>query len=300
MPHWEQMVGGKFTPLWVTVVAISLFCLACSGGAAPDEPENLIAETPSVAVSTQETPEALAVETPNPPVDSRLPTTEREAVPEEPTAALADTPEPVQTTRTGELPIEPVLQLPNVADTVERARPAVVSVLAEAVSIGAFGRQIRPSTGTGVVISKDGFVLTNNHVVEGAQEVIVTLDDGTLLDAELVGTDRLSDLAVLRLPTGDYSFLPLTSDIEVRVGEWVIAIGNALAPSGWTYGNRWRGFGPRQVPGGDRRNDPERPDPDGHSDERWQLGWAADQPAGGDRGHQHGGAEVQSWAESAG
>ena len=232
MPHWEQMVGGKFTPLWVTVVALSLFCLACSGGAAPDEPENLIAETPSVAVSTQETPEALAVETPNPPVDSRLPTTEREAVPEEPTAALADTPEPVQTTRTGELPIEPVLQLPNVADTVERARPAVVSVLAEAVSIGAFGRQIRPSTGTGVVISKDGFVLTNNHVVEGAQEVIVTLDDGTLLDAELVGTDRLSDLAVLRLPTGDYSFLPLTSDIEVRVGEWVIAIGNALALPG--------------------------------------------------------------------
>ena len=108
MPHWEQMVGGKFIPLWVTLVALSLFCLACSGGAAPDEPENLIAETPSVAVSTQETPEALAVETPNPPVDSRLPTTEREAVPEEPTAALADTPEPVQTTRTGELPIEPV------------------------------------------------------------------------------------------------------------------------------------------------------------------------------------------------
>ena len=236
MPHWEQMVGGRFTLLWAALVALSLFCFACSGGAAPDEPENqplnLVAETQSVPVSTRETPEPPTLETPDPPVNSRLPTTERDAVPREQTAAPADTPEPVQTTPPGEPPVMPVLQLPNVADTVERARPAVVSVLAEVVSIGAFGRQTRPSTGTGVVISKDGFVLTNNHVVEGAQEVIVTLDDGTLLDAELVGTDRLSDLAVLRLPPGDYSFLPLTSDIEVRVGEWVIAIGNALALPG--------------------------------------------------------------------
>ena len=232
MPHLEQMVWGKFTLLWVMVVALSLFCLACSGGAAPGEPETLAAENSSVAVSTQEAPDPPTLETPNPPVVSRLPTTGREAVPEEPTAAPADTPEPVQTTPPGEPPLEPVLQLPNVADTVERVRPAVVSVLAEVVNIGAFGRQTRPSTGTGVIITKDGFVLTNNHVVEGAQEVIITLDDGTLLDAELVGTDRLSDLAVLRLPPGDYSFLPLTSDIEVRVGEWVIAIGNALALPG--------------------------------------------------------------------
>ena len=128
MPDWEQMIGGKFTRLWVMVVALFWLCLACSGGAAPGEPETLAADTPSVAVSTQEKPEPPAVETPNPPVVSRLPTTGREAVPEEPTVAPADTPEPVQTTPPGEPPLEPVLQLPNVADTVERARPAVVSV----------------------------------------------------------------------------------------------------------------------------------------------------------------------------
>ena len=104
MPHLEQMVGGRFTALWVMVVALFWLCLACSGGAAPDEPENLVAENPSVAVSTQEAPEPPAVETPNPPVVSRLPPAERAAVPEEPTAAPADTPEPVQTTPPGELP----------------------------------------------------------------------------------------------------------------------------------------------------------------------------------------------------
>ena len=232
MPHWEQTVGGKFTYLWVTLFVLSLFCLACSGAAAPGEPRNPVAETTGATASTEAASEPPTVETPNPPVDSRLTTTERETVPEEPTAAPADTPVPARTTPPDEPPAEPVLYLPNVADTVERVRPAVVSVLAEVVSIGAFGHQTRPATGTGVIITKDGLVLTNNHVVEGAQEVIITLDDGTLLDAELVGTDRLSDLAVLRLPRGDYSFLSLDSDIEVRVGEWVIAIGNALALPG--------------------------------------------------------------------
>ena len=187
MPHWEQTVGGKFTYLWVTLFVLSLFCLACSSGPAPKEPGNPVSETTGVTVSTEAAPEPPTVETPNPPVDSRLTTTERATVPEEPTAAPADTPVPARTTPPDEPPAEPVLLLPNVADTVERVRPAVVSVLAEVVSIGAFGRQTRPGTGTGVIITNDGLVLTNNHVGEGAQEVIITLDDGTLLDAELVG-----------------------------------------------------------------------------------------------------------------
>ena len=125
-----------------------------------------------------------------------------------------------------------MLQLPNVADTVVEVRPAVVSILAEVATAGMFGPLGGSSSGTGVIFTAGGLVLTNNHVIEGAQKITVTLDDGTQLEAGLVGTDWLSDLAVLRLPSGDYPFLPVSEDIELRVGEWVIAIGNALALPG--------------------------------------------------------------------
>ena len=125
-----------------------------------------------------------------------------------------------------------MLQPPSIADTVERVRPAVVSILAQVVTMGRFGPQGGSSSGTGVIITGDGLVLTNNHVIEGAQTLTVTLDDGTQLEAKVVGMDRLADLAVLRLPQGEYPFLPVSGDIRLRPGEWVIAIGNALALPG--------------------------------------------------------------------
>ena len=126
-----------------------------------------------------------------------------------------------------------VLQLPNVADTVERVRPAVVSLVTEVVLRDRFGMVRRDfGSGTGVIISEDGLVVTNNHVIEGAAKVIVTMDDGSQVEAEMVGADRLSDLAVLRLPGTYDTFLPLSDDVHLRVGEWVIAIGNALALPG--------------------------------------------------------------------
>jgi S1-C subfamily serine protease len=125
-----------------------------------------------------------------------------------------------------------VLQLPNVADTVERVRPAVVSILAEVVVMTRLGPRSSFGSGTGVIISPEGLVLTNNHVVQDAGKIIVTLDDGTQAEAKVVGADRLSDLAVLRIPNGSYAHLPLTRPVKLRVGEWVIAIGNALALPG--------------------------------------------------------------------
>lgn len=125
-----------------------------------------------------------------------------------------------------------VLQLPNVADTVERVRSAVVSIVSEVVVMTLFGPQSSFGSGTGVIISPEGLVLTNNHVVQDASKIIVTLDEGTQAEAKVVGADRLSDLAVLRIPDGSYAHLPLTHNIRLRVGEWVIAIGNALALPG--------------------------------------------------------------------
>ena len=126
-----------------------------------------------------------------------------------------------------------MLQLPNIADTVERVRSAVVSIVSEVITVDRFGRrQVGFSSGTGVIFDESGLVLTNNHVIEGGVEITVTQDDGTQIVAEVVGADRLSDLAVLRLPGDGYRYLPLGTAGGLRVGDWVIAIGNALALPG--------------------------------------------------------------------
>ncbi|MFW5685951.1 MAG: S1C family serine protease, partial [Spirochaetota bacterium] len=83
----------------------------------------------------------------------------------------------------------------------------------------------------GFVISADGYVVTNNHVIEGAAEVNITLADGTTLNGEIVGVDPENDLAVLKFdPDGrDLSTIPLGTSDDLRVGQTVLAIGNPFA-----------------------------------------------------------------------
>ncbi|MBU0959999.1 MAG: DegQ family serine endoprotease [Proteobacteria bacterium] len=84
------------------------------------------------------------------------------------------------------------------------------------------------SLGSGVIISKDGLILTNNHVVENTEEILVTLSDKRELEAEIVGTDPKSDVAVIRLKgnTEDLTPLPIGNSGELRLGDIVLAIGN--------------------------------------------------------------------------
>jgi Do/DeqQ family serine protease len=82
--------------------------------------------------------------------------------------------------------------------------------------------------GSGVVITADGYVLTNYHVVDGAQKVVVELGDGRGYDAKVVGTDKPSDLAVLKLPATGLQTLPLGDSDAARVGDIVFAVGNPL------------------------------------------------------------------------
>ena len=142
------------------------------------------------------------------------------------------------------------------ADIVERAMPAVVSVTslqdaAEEKSERERGRpedfwqwffgpddfedrpdrlpQPRIGEGSGFIISEDGYILTNNHVVQDADQVKVGLQDGTELTADVVGTDPSIDLALLKVETDEtLPTLPLGDSTTLRVGEWVIAIGNPL------------------------------------------------------------------------
>lgn len=84
----------------------------------------------------------------------------------------------------------------------------------------------REGTGSGVIISSDGFIVTNNHVVENADEVEVTLFDKRTFAAKVIGTDHSTDLALLKIEDRNLPILPLADSDDARVGEWVLAVGN--------------------------------------------------------------------------
>jgi Do/DeqQ family serine protease len=80
--------------------------------------------------------------------------------------------------------------------------------------------------GSGVIISDDGYIVTNNHVVNGAQEISITLNDNREYIAELIGTDPSTDLALVKIEEKNLPYLVFANSDEVRVGEWVLAVGN--------------------------------------------------------------------------
>jgi len=84
----------------------------------------------------------------------------------------------------------------------------------------------RQSTGSGVIINKDGYIVTNNHVVDGADIVQVTLYDNRELKAEVIGTDPDTDLAVIKVFEKDLPYLSFVNSDEAKVGQWVLAVGN--------------------------------------------------------------------------
>lgn len=146
------------------------------------------------------------------------------------------------------------------ADIVEKVKPAVVAIKTKTIESGGpedgfgmpdlspddplyrffrrFGegphreKRMTMAQGSGFVISADGYVVTNNHVVEHAREVEVTFDDGRTLPAKIVGTDKRTDLALLKIEGG--SNLPHVdwASASPRVGDWVLAVGNPFGLGG--------------------------------------------------------------------
>ncbi len=146
--------------------------------------------------------------------------------------------------------------LPNFSDLAEEASPAVVNITStrevkQRNSYGRgfgdprydefferfFGQQPRPSTprentrpvvstGSGFIISEDGYLLTNNHVVEDADEIKVSLGDRREYSAEIIGADPRSDVALLKIEAENLPILKIGNSSNLRVGEWVVAIGS--------------------------------------------------------------------------
>ena len=87
-------------------------------------------------------------------------------------------------------------------------------------------QQEAKSLGSGFIISKDGYILTNNHVVKDAAEVIVRLEDRRQLKAKIIGTDARSDIALLKIEADDLPVVKIGKSKDLKVGEWVLAIGS--------------------------------------------------------------------------
>jgi serine protease Do len=127
-------------------------------------------------------------------------------------------------------------------ELVAKVAPAVVSIVTETVTYNWFWQAVpQTGAGSGIVISSDGYIVTNNHVVEGAQKVTITLSDGSTFAATVIGTDAQTDLAVLKIEANNLAYLHFLSDSlkQLNVLDPVVAVGNALAlPGGptWTTG----------------------------------------------------------------
>jgi serine protease Do len=137
--------------------------------------------------------------------------------------ALAESPD---TDRSYDPSADPVVQV------VQQVIPAVVTVTSQTRSLGVFGEQTQRGVGTGFVVDPDGVILTNNHVVEGAEDLTVTTQDGRDVDARVVATDPQHDLAVLRVEGANLPTVSLGDSSDLAVGERVVAIGYALSLSG--------------------------------------------------------------------
>jgi serine protease Do len=121
------------------------------------------------------------------------------------------------------------LVLPSISEVVAKVKPAVVAINVEAITYDRFSRPTQvEGAASGWIIDKDGYVVTNNHVVEGADNVTIILSDGSKFSAEKVWTDSPSDLAVVKIDAHNLPALDIGDSSKLQIGDWVVAVGNAL------------------------------------------------------------------------
>lgn len=118
----------------------------------------------------------------------------------------------------------------DIASVVSKVSPSVVSIVTKSTGTSFYGSSEQEGAGTGIIVGKDGYILTNKHVIDGANNVTVVTSDGTSYsDVKVLGTDPLNDVAFLKI--ANVSNLPvaeLGDSTSIRVGQKVIAIGNSL------------------------------------------------------------------------
>ncbi|ACX82494.1 outer membrane-stress sensor serine endopeptidase DegS [Aggregatibacter actinomycetemcomitans] len=119
----------------------------------------------------------------------------------------------------------PEQEIASYKDAVRIASPAVVNVYNQAFTSSSAQLQVN-NLGSGVIMSKDGYILTNKHVIQNADQIVVALQNGHIFDAALIGSDSLTDLAVLKIKADNLSTIPQNLSRPVHVGDVALAIGN--------------------------------------------------------------------------
>lgn len=123
----------------------------------------------------------------------------------------------------------------STSEIVKKTADSVVEISTESVVTGSFAQQyVQQGAGSGVIISQDGYILTNNHVINGANSVKVRLRDGTEYDATIIGSDSDNDIALLKVSATGLSPATFGDSNSLAVGDYVVAIGNPLGELGGT------------------------------------------------------------------
>ncbi|MBQ3409953.1 trypsin-like peptidase domain-containing protein, partial [Candidatus Saccharibacteria bacterium] len=122
----------------------------------------------------------------------------------------------------------------SIAEVVSRVSPSVVSIVTEVRTNSWYGTSTSSAAGTGFILTDDGYIMTNKHVIDGAKNITVVLEDGTTYtNTKLIGTDPLNDAAILKIDATNLTPVTLGDSKTISTGQSVIAIGNALG----VYGN---------------------------------------------------------------
>ena len=194
---------GRSPAAWTILIVGTVFLLAACSGSGPADTDE--ATTTSTLV-------------PNPTVELTTAPTATQMPPPtiEPTATPSPTPPPAPTRK-------------SIPEIIKALTPSVVHIQTEAVRLDSFNRPVPVGgVGTGEILDQRGHILTNNHVVAGAERIIITLSDGRAFEAKLVGGDPALDLAVLLIDADNLVPIPVGESSKLQVGDQVIAIGHAL------------------------------------------------------------------------
>ena len=161
--------------------------------------------------------------------------------------------QPVDLTQAAESSLNSVVHIM----AVQRSKTQVVQGQPDIFDFFFGGRQRQIETpeqrgfGSGVIISKDGYIVTNNHVIDGADEISVKLHDSREMKGRVVGTDPTSDLALVKIEGDDFPAIPIGSSDALKVGEWVLAVGNPFTlgstVTAGVVSAKARGLGANQV-----------------------------------------------------
>ena len=121
-----------------------------------------------------------------------------------------------------------LVTLPSFADLTDAVKHSVVAIDTETVITRRYIQRTIPGAGSGWIIDESGIIVTNNHVIEGAQSITVELENGKTYTPVSIKADPDSDIAILKINAGKLPALKVGDASKLRVGDWVVAIGNAL------------------------------------------------------------------------